>query len=144
METRLIQKAVILNNDGQILMLRRGTSDKRRPGQWDLAGGLREPGEELIPSILREIKEETGLEVKDPQPVYAVTIIKKWSNGGEHTENVDYMFYLAKAVSNDIELSDEHAKFKWQDINAALHEFEYDLHKQFLKHIIDNKLVKTP
>ena len=65
MKTRIVQKAVVLNDAGEVLMLRRSKTDTRRPMQWDLPGGLREENEELLAGVEREITEETGLSVND-------------------------------------------------------------------------------
>ena len=46
--------------DGDLLLIRRG----RPPGQgrWSLPGGRVEAGELLVEAVLREVREETGLE----------------------------------------------------------------------------------
>lgn len=51
--------AVIRDNAGRVLLIRRG--DERG---WSLPGGFMEPGERLADSLVREVQEETGLEVK--------------------------------------------------------------------------------
>jgi len=51
----------VLIEDGSILLVRqRVTSDR----EWSLPGGSMEPGESLEECLTREIKEETGLEVR--------------------------------------------------------------------------------
>jgi 8-oxo-dGTP diphosphatase len=52
--------AIIRDQEGQVLLIRRG--DGRG---WSLPGGILEPGESMVDSLLREVREETGLEV-DP------------------------------------------------------------------------------
>jgi 8-oxo-dGTP diphosphatase len=51
--------AIIRDEGGRVLLIRRG--DGRG---WSLPGGLLEPGERLSESIVREVREETGLEVE--------------------------------------------------------------------------------
>lgn len=48
--------------DGRALLIRRGTEPLL--GQWSIPGGTLELGETLIEGTARELKEETGLEVK--------------------------------------------------------------------------------
>ena len=52
--------AIILNNKNQILLQSRADRDK-----WGLPGGCQELGERFQDTIIREIKEETNLDVKE-------------------------------------------------------------------------------
>src|SRR5205809_461558 len=51
--------AIVRNTNGEILITRRSDD-----GQWDLPGGAVDPGEVPAESVRREVKEETGLEVR--------------------------------------------------------------------------------
>jgi ADP-ribose pyrophosphatase YjhB (NUDIX family) len=51
--------AIIRDDRGQVLLIRRG--DGRG---WSLPGGIMEPGERLVDCLVREAREETGLEVE--------------------------------------------------------------------------------
>jgi 8-oxo-dGTP pyrophosphatase MutT (NUDIX family) len=50
--------AVIINDAGHVLLQRRSDD-----GEWGLPGGAMEPGEEPAETLVREIREETALEV---------------------------------------------------------------------------------
>jgi|SRR5581483_11206272 len=51
--------AVVADTDGQILLAR------RRDNQlWTIPGGAMEPGETIAQTAMREVKEETGIEVE--------------------------------------------------------------------------------
>lgn len=50
--------AIIRNQDGAILLQRRSDS-----GLWGIPGGMIEPGEEPAAAVIREVHEETGLDV---------------------------------------------------------------------------------
>jgi 8-oxo-dGTP pyrophosphatase MutT (NUDIX family) len=56
----------ILYCDGLYLLGRREMTDSSLPGQWCTPGGGIEPGESYDECIVREFKEETGLEVEVP------------------------------------------------------------------------------
>ena len=57
-------RAVIVNADGKILLQKRGDLDI-----WGLPGGSMELDETVLEALRREIWEETGITVKDPQPM---------------------------------------------------------------------------
>lgn len=141
MKTRVVQKAIVFNAQREMLMLRRTKGDTRRPGQWDLPGGLHEGDEELVAGIAREITEETGLSPSGLYPVYAKTEVRRWRDGKRiHTENVVFIFYTAEVESTAVELSSEHDEYQWGRIEDALEEFEYYLHKEAFQHILRNRL----
>jgi 8-oxo-dGTP diphosphatase len=51
--------AIIQDDAGRVLLIRRG--DGRG---WSLPGGMMEPGERVAEAVVREVREETGLEVE--------------------------------------------------------------------------------
>jgi ADP-ribose pyrophosphatase YjhB (NUDIX family) len=69
--------AVVVDDSGRILMQRRADS-----GNWALPGGAMNLDESLVDSVVREVKEETGLDVEvtglvgtymDPRHIIAYT-----------------------------------------------------------------------
>jgi 8-oxo-dGTP diphosphatase len=52
---------VVIDN-GRALLIRRGSEPLR--GQWSIPGGMLELGESLQEGVARELREETGLEVR--------------------------------------------------------------------------------
>ena len=53
--------AIIPYSDEKILLIKRNT--KPFKGYWALPGGRMDPGEEIEQTVVREVKEETGLDV---------------------------------------------------------------------------------
>jgi ADP-ribose pyrophosphatase YjhB (NUDIX family) len=72
MQPRLAVGAVVLREDGAVLLVQRG----RPPGQgtWSLPGGKVEPGEGVVHAVRREVLEETGLRVRVGPRIEVVTI----------------------------------------------------------------------
>ncbi len=60
--------AVIVRS-GQVLLVRMGSGGNR--GQWAVPGGYLNPGESLEQTVVREVREETGMEFR-PQRLVAV------------------------------------------------------------------------
>ena len=52
----------VVVDDGRALLIRRGSEPLR--GQWSIPGGMLELGETLQAGVARELREETGLEVR--------------------------------------------------------------------------------
>ena len=53
---------IVLDDDGRLLMIQRGTEPDR--GRWSLPGGRVELGETDEEAAVREVREETGLDVE--------------------------------------------------------------------------------
>lgn len=101
------QKAIIFDREGKILVLRRSGTALSNPGKWDFPGGDLEFGEDAIGGIIREIREETGLEVKN------LNLFDVESHINKEGDFWVTIAYIAKAVSDKVILSYEHDEFKW-------------------------------
>jgi 8-oxo-dGTP diphosphatase len=53
--------AVVRDDRGRLLLVRRGTEPAK--GRWSVPGGRIEPGETAVEAVVRELLEETGLQV---------------------------------------------------------------------------------
>ena len=93
---------------GKILLEKRRNEPGR--GQWSIPGGLVELGENVEQTVIREVREETGLEVENPEHVDIVDNIDLDENGKVryHFIIVDYLVELKggtlKAASDAEEL----------------------------------------
>lgn len=57
--------ALVWNSEGKMLFLKRSKDSEMFPGQWGLVGGHIDINESPKDSVIRELKEETGIEIKD-------------------------------------------------------------------------------
>jgi 8-oxo-dGTP diphosphatase len=56
--------ALIFNQDGKLLLTKRGPQAKNERGKWEIPGGSLEFGETLEQGLKREIREELGIEIQ--------------------------------------------------------------------------------
>ena len=101
--------AVVTDENGRILLQRRRDNDK-----WALPGGVMELGESLRDCAVREVKEETGLDVEvtgmvgtysDPKHVFAY-------DDGEVRQEFSICF-VAHVTGGQISSSDESHEVEW-------------------------------
>lgn len=145
MKSVVIQKAFVLNGDGQFLAIKRSETDVRRPLEWDLPGGWLDEGETLEHGVIREVKEETGLDATDPHLLFTKTEIRTWQEGTDANKqgNCVFLFYFVHTTqTSTVTLSSEHVDFTWMTFEEALQAFEYPLHKSVIEHIVHNKLLQ--
>lgn len=106
-------KAFILYQ-GKVLLLRESTkyTDGSNAGRYDVVGGRVKPGQSFDESLLREIKEETGLTVTIGQPFH----ISEWHPvvKGEQWQIVG-TYIECFTNSDQITLSEDHDHYLWID-----------------------------
>jgi len=106
-------KAFIVHN-GKVLILRESTKYQSGAniGKFDVVGGRVEPGQRFDESLAREIKEETGLNVKIGKPFF----VNEWRPvvKGEQWQIVG-TFFECVADSDNVKLSNDHDDHKWID-----------------------------
>jgi len=94
--------------DGKLLLEKRKNDPGK--GKWSIPGGLVELGENVEQTVIREVKEETGLEVEKPEHIDIVDNITRDENGEikYHFVIIDYFVKLKggtmKATSDAEEL----------------------------------------
>ncbi|WP_269848423.1 NUDIX domain-containing protein [Methanosarcina horonobensis] len=55
--------ALVRNEKGEFLLLRRSENSRTNPGKWDLPGGKVNPDEALKEGVTREVWEETEISI---------------------------------------------------------------------------------
>ncbi|MDD5145584.1 MAG: NUDIX hydrolase [Candidatus Pacebacteria bacterium] len=103
----LTQKAIIVNENGSFLAIRRSKTDPARPLFWDLPGGGLDFSEDAKQGIIRETKEETGLDVENFK---VKDVISRLNDRGEFWITI---FYVGKTTASKVILSYEHDDYKW-------------------------------
>jgi ADP-ribose pyrophosphatase YjhB (NUDIX family) len=91
--------AIIMDNEGRVLISRRTDS-----GWYNLPGGGVEPHEAVPEGVVREVREETGLEVEVGR------MIGVYSKPQKHEV---VLTFLARVVGGDMQPSDEADLHEW-------------------------------
>jgi len=100
----------IINLEGKVLVLRRTIEHATKALALDLPGGGLEPGESFEQAAIREVKEETGIDIRLDD---LELIRRKEHNLSERSiEGAIYVVRI-KALEIPIKLSNEHDEYYW-------------------------------
>ncbi|MDD2823083.1 MAG: NUDIX hydrolase [Candidatus Daviesbacteria bacterium] len=120
LNTKVLQKAVVVDEDGNFLSIRRTESGPGgRLGKWDLPGGSMEADDLVIgtkphaETIKRELREETGLEGDEVEVIFADSGIKKTQTAGNVLLMTLGYKCKVKGEKPEVKLSNEHVEAKW-------------------------------
>ena len=124
--------AVLVCNN-RILLEKRKSEPGR--GKWSIPGGLVEIGEKAEQTVIREVKEETNLEVDQPELIDVVNNITL-----DEDRRIRYHFiivdYFVKLKGGALKAADDAAELKWVSFDEV---GDYDLTRSFKEFFQKNK-----
>lgn len=100
-------------------------------GHWEFPKGNIEPGESPIETALREVKEETGLDVKFIDG-FERRITYYYRRDGQLVKK-EVTFFLAEAPEGDVRISWEHQGYKWARYGEAMNDIEFENSRKVLE-----------
>jgi 8-oxo-dGTP diphosphatase len=108
--------AVILDG-GRVLLVQRGQEPLK--GEWSLPGGAVEPGETLEAALVREVREETSLEVVVGPVVEVLDSIRRDAGGRVeyHYVIIDYACRIRTGTSTAAAHGTDAADVRWVPID---------------------------
>ena len=126
--------AIIVNDKGQILLQSRTDNER-----WGLPGGCQELGERFEETVIREVKEETNLDITE-ENLELVGIIsggtrrKEYPNGDVVINNT--ALYCVKNYTGEVKWDSESKEMKFFDLdNLPENQHDPDLVEAYIKYI---------
>lgn len=123
--------AVVRRRDEQleVALILVGSQEEKR---WQFPKGWLEKGEDSATAAVREVGEETGLEV---EIIEKLPTIDFWFYEGQATRVHKFVaFYLMRAIGGDIEQHDrEVAAARWFPLEEAVEVLEFDSERELVR-----------
>lgn len=112
MQKGLIIHTLVVNDKGEVLILQRSKLEDVLPEYWDIPGGTLEDGEDPAVGAIREVKEETGLNIFEPQLFFQRSNVDLKKNKQFVT-----LVFLAKNTGAEVILNPcEHSEYEWINV----------------------------
>lgn len=121
--------AIIINDDKKILLVKRPSDKKLFPNAWSFPGGKLEEWETLDETVVREVKEETWLDLVS---------FEKYSFNGDTPQNTRSINHLYIGKAEWILIPETEAKrysydeIKWLEIAFHQTEIIEQLHNDWM------------
>lgn len=131
--------AIIENEKGEILLQRRSDNNL-----WGIPGGCQELGESFEETIIREIKEETNLDIEEKDLtlidiVSGKSRMRKYPNGDVVINNTP-LYYINK-YSGELKCDEESKEMRFFDINdLPKNQHDSDLIEVYKKYKYSNDI----
>jgi 8-oxo-dGTP diphosphatase len=124
----------VIVHEGKILLEKRKNAPGK--GKWSIPGGLVELAESTEQAVIREVKEETGLDVEEPRLIDVVNNISSDEKGKTkyHYVIVDYLVKVRRGVPKAASDAEE---LKWVPFSEVE---KYDLTGSFRDFFRRNRL----
>ncbi|MDE2180230.1 MAG: NUDIX hydrolase [candidate division NC10 bacterium] len=108
----------VVVRDGKVLLVLRGREPGR--GLWSLPGGVVHPGETLKTAVVRELREECGIEVAVAE---TAEVVERLIQDAEGRMQYHYVIldYQAKWLQGELAPSDEVGEARWVDPDSLHH-----------------------
>lgn len=135
------------DSEGNILLV------KTRDGGWVYPGGQVEVGENLLDALVREIKEESGIDttVSYLVGVYSNTGVFKWYDGVTDVPTQVGFDFVCKPIGGELTVSEETTESRWVAKDKVLDFIEhpairtrYQAYLDFNGEVVYKEYVNTP
>lgn len=108
-----VVKALIQDENGRFLMLKKSSNYDRMGDKWEQPGGKIEDGEDRFEAASREILAETGLETENFEDLVRIEL-------EDENDLINCYVVFTDEFSGETKLSQEHQDFSWINSEEAL------------------------
>jgi 8-oxo-dGTP diphosphatase len=107
--TPLVGVGAVVVQDSRVLLVRRGSEPLK--GHWTLSGGLLEVGEAIVAGVIREVREETGLDV---EPIELIELLDRIHREGDRVR-YHYVIadYLCRVTGGELRAASDADAVRW-------------------------------
>ena len=139
---RTTVSAVIKNTKiNKYLLVKQPATVGVYPGLWAIPGGGIEVGETMYEALIRECKEEVGLEIKSIMPLWFGDAVreKHRPDGSHDTVYMIFLVFTCETDSDTVTIDHEAETYAWVDLNEIS---TYDLNpptKETFEKVLQNE-----
>jgi 8-oxo-dGTP diphosphatase len=108
--------AIIISDNGEVLLTRRGLTRDHHPGEWEITTGRLLQGESFEEALHREVREELGVEVEILKPLSTFHFYR----GAERAEHVGVQFLCKLHAGAPKADGVEEITVKWVTLQDAI------------------------
>jgi ADP-ribose pyrophosphatase YjhB (NUDIX family) len=112
----IVGVGALILNQGRLLLVKRGAQPGQ--GKWSIPGGLVELGERVEEAVVREVKEECGLDIEVERLIDVFDSITRDEKG-----RVQYQFvvvnFLAKIRGGTLKNADDVLEARWVSLDEV-------------------------
>jgi len=125
----------LIRKGEKYLVLKRSEKNDYMPLKWDIPGGIVEMGETVEQAVIREVKEETGLEIVVNKVIYI------YSNINQVPQRQDFqVVYDCLYIDGEVSINHrEHETHRWTKYSEIENLDTIDFLKELLKNYSPEK-----
>ena len=118
---RIAVKAVVRNQEDEVLLIKRAADDVHCPDVWEIPGGRLDNGESPFGGLQREVSEEVGLEIEIGKPLCVDYFIR------QDGQQITMIIFECVLVDGEVTLSHEHTEYKWLGVLEACDKIDHKM-----------------